>query len=429
MNDPLIWQLILQLIFILISALFAAAESALLALNPAKLKSDAEDGDHRAEKLIALTETPAPFLAAVRTGTTLAGLLGSAFAALHFSGRLARWLEQFVDWNGAMLRTLTAVAVALVLAYFTLLLGQQLPRCIAAQRPMQAARLTAPAVHAVSVVLRPVIWLQSVTVSGLLKLFGLNSASETDNVTEEDIRMMLDVGEEEGCIESTEGEMIDNIFEFNNIQIYDVMTHRVDVEVIDVEDSRADIIDTIRCTGFSRFPVYEGEMDHIIGLLYVKDFFLNEGTPLRELLKEPMYVPDSMICDDLFHKMQRENTHFAIVTDEYGSFLGVITLEDLLEEIVGNIYDEYDKKKEYISPNADGSWNISGRTDLKDIEKALNIELPEHEDFNTLGGLVLSVTAQIPKDGAQFTVEADGLRIQVLRVADRRIEETKVTVL
>ena len=328
-----------------------------------------------------------------------------------------------------MLRTLTAVTVALVLAYFTLLLGQQLPRCIAAQRPMQAARLTAPAVHAVSVVLRPVIWLQSVTVSGLLKLFGLNSASETDNVTEEDIRMMLDVGEEEGCIESTEGEMIDNIFEFNNIQIYDVMTHRVDVEVIDVEDSRADIIDTIRCTGFSRFPVYEGEMDHIIGLLYVKDFFLNEGTPLRELLKEPMYVPDSMICDDLFHKMQRENTHFAIVTDEYGSFLGVITLEDLLEEIVGNIYDEYDKKKEYISPNADGSWNISGRTDLKDIEKALNIELPEHEDFNTLGGLVLSVTAQIPKDGAQFAVEADGLRIQVLRVADRRIEETKVTVL
>ena len=223
--------------------------------------------------------------------------------------------------------------------------------------------------------------------------------------------------------------MIDNIFEFNNIQIYDVMTHRVDVESIDVEDSREEITELIRSTGYSRFPVYEEDQDNIIGILYVKDFFLNQEKSLRELLKEPLFVPDSMICDDLFRKMQQEHTHFAIVTDEYGSFLGVITMEDLLEEIVGNIYDEYDEKEDYIIPNPDGSWTISGRAELKDVEKALDIELPEREEFNTLSGLILNETEEIPKEGDQFEVLVDGLRIQVLKVVDRRIEETRVSLL
>ena len=430
--DPLIWQLILQLLLILINAFFASTEIAVVSLNASKLRADAEEGDKRAAKLLRLLEAPTAFLSTIQIAITLAGLLGSAFAATNFSERLTNWLvldRGFTALPAETLNTLIVILITLVLGYFTLVLGELVPKRIAMQKPMQIARIAAPVVSVLSVLMRPVIWLLSVSVTPVLRLFGLKNQAKSDIVTEEDIRMMLDESEEEGLIESAEGEMIDNIFEFNNIQIYDVMTHRVDVESIDVEDSREEITELIRSTGFSRFPVYEEDQDNIIGVLYVKDFFLNQDTPLRELLKEPIFVPDSMICDDLFRKMQREHIHFAIVTDEYGSFLGVITLEDLIEEIVGNIYDEYDEKEDYIIPNPDGTWTISGRAELKDVEKALDIELSEREEFNTLSGLILNETEEIPKGGDQFEVIVDGLRIEVLKVVDRRIEETRVSLL
>ena len=430
--DPLIWQLILQLLLILINAFFASAEIAVVSLNTAKLRADAEDGDKRAAKLLRLVESPTAFLSTIQIAITLAGLLGSAFAATNFADRLTTWLVQsqgFIALPVSTLNTIIVILITLVLGYFTLVLGELVPKRIAMQKPMQIARIASPVISALSVIMRPVIWFLSISVTGVLRLLGMKNQAKTDLVTEEDIRMMLDESEEEGLIESSEGEMIDNIFEFNNIQIYDVMTHRVDVESIDVEDSREEITELIRSTGYSRFPVYEEDQDNIIGILYVKDFFLNQEKSLRELLKEPLFVPDSMICDDLFRKMQQEHTHFAIVTDEYGSFLGVITMEDLLEEIVGNIYDEYDEKEDYIIPNPDGSWTISGRAELKDVEKALDIELPEREEFNTLSGLILNETEEIPKEGDQFEVLVDGLRIQVLKVVDRRIEETRVSLL
>ena len=430
--DPLIWQLILQLLLILINAFFASAEIAVVSLNTAKLRADAEDGDKRAAKLLRLVESPTAFLSTIQIAITLAGLLGSAFAATNCADRLTTWLVQsqgFTALPVSTLNTIIVILITLVLGYFTLVLGELVPKRIAMQKPMQIARIASPVISALSVIMRPVIWFLSISVTGVLRLLGMKNQAKTDLVTEEDIRMMLDESEEEGLIESSEGEMIDNIFEFNNIQIYDVMTHRVDVESIDVEDSREEITELIRSTGYSRFPVYEEDQDNIIGILYVKDFFLNQEKSLRELLKEPLFVPDSMICDDLFRKMQQEHTHFAIVTDEYGSFLGVITMEDLLEEIVGNIYDEYDEKEDYIIPNPDGSWTISGRAELKDVEKALDIELPEREEFNTLSGLILNETEEIPKEGDQFEVLVDGLRIQVLKVVDRRIEETRVSLL
>lgn len=430
--DPLIWQLILQLVLILINAFFASAEIAVVSLNASKLKADAEEGDKRAAKLLRLLEAPTAFLSTIQIAITLAGLLGSAFAATNFADRLTSFLVQdrgFTAIPAHSLNTLIVILITLVLGYFTLVLGELVPKRIAMQKPMQIARVAAPVISALSVLMRPVIWFLSISVTGVLRLFGLKNQARSDIVTEEDIRMMLDESEEEGLIESAEGEMIDNVFEFNNIQIYDVMTHRVDVELINVEDSREEITELIRTTGYSRFPVYEEDQDNIIGVLYVKDFFLNQDTPLRQLLKEPIFVPDSMICDDLFRKLQKEHTHFAIVTDEYGSFLGIITMEDLIEEIVGNIYDEYDKKKDYIIPNPDGSWTISGRAELKDVEKALDIELPEREEFNTLSGLILNETEEIPKGGDQFEVMVDGLRIEVLKVVDRRIEETRVSLL
>ena len=429
--DPLIWQLILQFLLILITAFVCAAEKALLSLNEAKLISDAEAGDKRAKKLATLVDEPDQFLAAARGLTTLCACLSGAFAAVGLAPRLAGRLAAVPAFSGAgsALNTAAILILAVILCFFTLVLGVLVPKRLAVHKPPLVARYTIPVVSALATLLRPFIWLTSVTASGLLRIFGIRNLEMSDNATEDEIRLMLDESEEEGLIESTEGEMIDNIFEFNNIQVYDVMTHRVDVELIDIEDSREEITELIRDTGYSRFPVYEEDQDNIIGILYVKDFFLNQDTPLRELLKEPIYVPDSVICDDLFRRMQKEHIHFAVVTDEYGSFQGIITLEDLIEEIVGNIYDEYDEKEDYIIPNGDGTWTISGRAELKDVEKALDVELSERENFNTLSGLILSETEEIPRDGDQFTVEVDGLHIEILRVADRRIEETRVSVL
>ena len=431
MSDPLIGHILLTLILILISALMTAAVGAVEAQNAAKLKADAEQGDARAKRVLPLVEVPAPFRFSAQVVSALCALLLGAFGTGHYAPAITYVLMRLPALAGhaVLVYTLVVILQALVLTWLYLVLGRLVPRRLAEQRPVQALRICLPFARFFIALLRPLIALASLCARGLLRALGMNGQAESDTVTEEEIRLMLDESEEEGLIESTEGEMIDNIFEFNNIQIYDVMTHRVDVETIDIEDSRDEITELIRRTGFSRFPVYEDNPDHIIGILYVKDFFLRSDQPIRALLKEPIFVPDSMICDDLFHKMQREHTHFAVVTDEYGSFLGIITLEDLLEEIVGNIYDEYDKRREYITPNPDGSWLISGRAELKDVEKALDIDLPEQDDFNTLGGLVLSVTAEIPRDGAQFEVEVAGLHIKVLRVSDRRIEETQVTLL
>ncbi len=426
--EPLIWQVLFQLFLILLIAILSAADAAMDEVNEAALRDAAEEGDAHAEKLVALLDQEERNREAIHSLNVLLLLFSGAFAAFAGVDRLSA-LGATHTFSEMQLQVLGAVVSVLVVGYVTIVLGIQLPRRIAEHTPVRTARATLPVVHAAAVIIMPIQWLLRVSATGIAWVLRVNESTQPENATEEEIRLMLDESEEEGLIESAEGEMIDNIFEFNNIQIYDVMTHRVDVQCIDVWESRERITEIIRATGYSRFPVFEGKGDHIIGLLYVKDFFLCADAPLRELLKEPIYVPDSMICDDLFRQMQHSNTHFAIVTDEYGAFLGIVTMEDLIEEIVGNIYDEYDKKNDYIQPQPDGIWRISGRTELKDVEKALDIELAERDEFTTLGGLILSETKEIPKDGDTFTVTVAGLRIQVLRVAGRRIEETLVSLL
>lgn len=430
--NPLIWQFTLQFLLILIAANLSAAEKSLVSLNASQLKADAEDGDTRAAALADLADEPDRFLSSVELLSVFTACLGGAFAATNLAPRLVRQLSAIPAFHRLGLYPLSIIAlilISLILCFATMSLGIMIPKRIAMERPYTVAKLTIPTAKALTFLLLPLLWLATLCSALLLRIFGIRHMEISDNATEDEIRMILDESEEEGLIESTEGEMIDNIFEFNNIQAYDVMTHRVDVETIDIEATQEEITELIRSSGYSRFPVYENDPDNIIGLLYVKDFFLNQGTPVRELLKEPIYVPETVICDDLFRRMQKKRIHFAVVTDEYGSFLGIITLEDLIEEIVGNIYDEYDESEDYILPNGDGTWSISGRAELKDVEKALDVVLSERENYNTLSGLILSETEEIPRDGAQFTVDVDGLHIEVLRVCDRRVEETRVSIL
>ena len=431
--DPWGGPLLLQLVLILINGFFAATEVAVLSLNDAKLRHDADEGDHVAAQLLRLSETPNKFLSTIQVCITLAGFLGSAFAADQFASRLAgAFLAAGATVDPAVLNSLCVVLITLVLSYFTLVLGELVPKRIAMQNPEKYARKVYRVLQVCSTLFKPVVWLLSASTNGILRLIGIDPNAEPEEVTEEEIRMMVDMGGESGAIEENEKEMIENIFEFNNHSAEDVMTHRTDVSSIWVGESSEEILKTIRETGLSRFPVYDEDMDDIIGVLSTRSFLLNaqadQPRPLRELIREAYFVPETVQADALFRDMQKKKIHMAIVVDEYGGMSGIVTMEDLLEEIVGNIYDETDREAvAEIVPLTEDTWRISGSAPLEDVAEALDISLPLEEEYDTLGGLIFSQFTTIPQDGATPEVDAFGLHIQVEKIEDHRVESALVT--
>ena len=285
----------------------------------------------------------------------------------------------------------------------------------------------APVADVTMIILSPVTRLCMALGTLVLKPFHIKPADAGDAVTEEDIMQMVDIGEEKGAIEADERDMIENIFEFNNMNAGDCMIHRKDITAIDIESTDAEILETIRQSGLSRFPVYEGSIDNVLGILTTRDYLLSRAdgrnVPLRALVRPAHFVPESVRTDVLFQEMQSRKQHMAIVVDEYGGTSGLITLEDLLEEIVGNIYDEFDPKEEpEITRLSDGRWRISGAAQLESVAEALDIQLPDDLEYDTLGGLVFSRLTEIPSDGKHPVVECFGLRISVEQIADRRVE-------
>lgn len=424
--DP--WgPLLLQLVLIFINGWFAATEVAILSLNEAKLRADAEEGDKVAEKLLKLSEAPNKFLSTIQVCITLAGFLGSAFAAEAFSDPLTQAiLKAGAKIDPALLDTLCVVVITLILAFFTLVLGELTPKRIAMHHPEKMARRGLGIITFCAGLFRPVVWLLSVSTNGLLRLLGIDPDATEEEVTEEDIRALVDMGEESGAIEETEKEMIENIFEFNNRTAENVMTHRTDVTAIWVDEEWDVILQTIRETGLSRFPVYNEDMDDIIGTLNTRVFLLNMQTEhprtMREMIREAYFVPSTVPADQLFHNMQMKKIHMAIVIDEYGGMSGIVTMEDLLEEIVGNIYDEFDPQAEAEITRVDhDTWRISGQASLSDVAEALEMELPLDEDYDTLGGLIFSQFTLIPEDGSHPVVDCCGLHIVVEQIEEHRI--------
>lgn len=429
-DDPLLPKLIVLVILILINAFFAGAEIAVISLSETRLKRQAEEGDKKAQRLLKLTQTPDHFLSAIQIAITLAGFLSSAFAADSFSDPLVTWL---VEQKGVTalepraLNNIMVVLITIVLSYFSLVLGELVPKRIAMKKTEAVARFTLGPVCAVAAVFRPVVWLLSKSTNGVLRLLHIDPNADQEDVSEDEIRMMVDLGEERGAIEASEKELIENIFEFNNTTAEDVMVHRTDMVMVWAQDTNEDILNAILTSGRSRFPVYEEDADHIVGILNTRDFLLSaqeeRPKPLSELLRPAYFVPESVRTDVLFRDMQSKKVHMAIVVDEYGGTSGLVTMEDLLEEIVGNIYDEFDpleeKDIEQIEP---GVWKVSGSCDLERVAQALEAEFPEEEESDTLGGLVFAQLSVIPEDGAQLEVDACGLHIKVLNFTDRRVE-------
>ena len=427
-SDPLLGSLLLQIILILINAFFASSELAVLSLNENKTRKQAEDGDKKAAMLLRMVEAPSSFLSTIQIGITLAGFLASAFAASNFAARLSALLR---GWGLTLLSpgalySVCVVLITLILSYFTLIFGELVPKRVAMKSPEKVAKFAGPVILALATVMKPVVAFLAASTNLVLRLAGVDPKAENEQVTEEEIRMLVDIGEEKGVIEESEAELIENVFEFNNITAADVMVHRTDMTALCIRDSAEEILAVIRESGFSRFPVYDEDADDIVGVLSTREFLLNAQSasplPLGKLLRAPYLVPETIRADVLLREMQKKKAHMAVVLDEYGGTSGLITMEALLEEIVGDIYDEFDEQEEQdIMPLEENLWRIQGGAPLDEINEALHVSLPEDEEFDTLGGLIYSRLTTIPEDGATPCVDAFGLHIQVEKVEDRRV--------
>lgn len=426
--QTIVFQLLVQVILILINAFFAATEIAVISLNANKLRKLEEEGDKLAPKLLHMVEDSSGFLSTIQIAITLSGFLGAAFAGDAFAEYLTAWLLSLgVGIPASVLDTISLVVVTIILSYFTLVFGELVPKRIAMQKSMEMARLSCRVVSAIATIAKPVVKLLSLSTNGVLRLLRMKTDVEEEQVTEDEIRMMIDLGNESGSINEDEKELLHNVFDFSDQTVSDVMTHAADVESISVDATREEVLDTIRSTGLSRFPVYGEDESDILGVLNTRDFlvdWVSDGTKsVRDLMRPAYLVPESLSADDLLRDMQIKKIHLAVVLDEYGELAGVITVEDLLEEIVGNIYDEFDPQEDQeIVQLEDNLWRIAGSADLEDVGEALGLEFPEDEECDTLGGLVFDQLSVIPEDGAQFDVDACGLHIHVEDFSDRRVD-------
>ena len=437
--DPVpLWQTVLfQLCLIGLTALFTLLESAAESLTESRLERLREEGDAHTDRMRAQLPHGEAALSAVQTGLCFLAMLSGCVAALGWAGTLKTALtgvEPLKSLSAEALFRLSLILILLLICFFTRLLGVELPRRMAALHADGVLRALFGPMVFVRRLFVPMTALIGKASGAVMRLMGIDPDQATEQVTADEIMAMVDIGEEKGSIERNEKELIENIFEFNSMTAEDCMIHRTDVTAIDVDISDGELIDLIRETGFSRFPVYDRDIDDIVGILTTRSYLLNarlepeKRKTLRELIRPAYFVPESVRTDVLFREMQSRKSHMAIVVDEYGGTSGLITLEDLLEEIVGNIYDEFDPQdKQDIVPQADGSWRVAGSVELDRLCEALGIEEIDDDEFDTLGGLIFSRLTAIPDDGSHPEVDCFGLHIRVDELTDRRVEWATIT--
>lgn len=421
-----IGPLILQVVLIALNAIFASAEIAVISMNDTKLQKMAKEGDVRAKRLVALTEQPTKFLSTIQVAITLAGLLGSAFAAENFAGALADALKGTgIGVSAAVLETFAVFVITLVLAYFNLVFGELVPKRVGMKKAEGLALGMSGMLTMVSKFFAPLVWFLTASTNGMLKLLGINPEEEDETVSEEEIYMMLEVGAEKGTIDKEETEWIRNVFAFDDTSVEEVCTHRVDVTALGLEESDAEWKETILQSRFTYYPIYKEDHDDIVGVLYTKDYFRLEDKSRENIMakavRKPYYVPETMKADVLFRNMKKEKKHFAVVLDEYGGLSGVISMHDLMELLVGDFNED---EKEIVAVS-ETMWKISGSASLDDVAEKLERKLPV-EEYDTFGGYIFGELGKIPDDGTKFMLEADGMQIQVEKVEGHRIIETIV---
>lgn len=436
--DPagnMVLPVVLTLALILVNAFFAMSEIAIISLNDNKIRKMADGGHKAALKVVKLTEDSSGFLSTIQIGVTLAGFLTASSAAQSFStllaGQIAKWFSleptsavmSFV--NGA-----SVVIITLITSYFSLVLGELAPKRIAIQKSESISFRVVGILLAIQKLMRPFIAILSVSTNLVVRAFGVQPHENSEVVTEEEIRMLVDVGEERGVIEESQKTMINNIFEFDDITAADVMTHRTDIAAVEAEELVDEIVRLSIESGRSRLPVYEEDLDNIIGIVYIRDLLpyvgkAANGHTARDIMRKAHFVPESKSCGKLFSEMTEKHIQMVMVVDEYGGIAGLVTMEDLLEAIVGNMQDEYDNETEEIEQISENTFEIEGITDIEEVEEILNIHLPEGE-YDTLAGMIMAQLGRIPDEGEQPFVEVQGYRFTVVSLDERRIERVLV---
>ncbi|MBP1744421.1 MAG: hypothetical protein H6Q58_1399 [Firmicutes bacterium] len=426
----LIIELLLIFILIFVNAFFSASEMAIVSINKNKINLLASEGNQKALLINKLIAEPSRFLATIQVGVTLAGFLASAFAATSISKYITSMLES-MNIYGA--ESISVIIVTILMSYLTLVLGELFPKRIALNNSEKIAMAVVKPVLFFSKVTKPFVKFLTFSSNILLRIVGITSENLEEKVSEEEIRMLINVGEETGVIKETEKDMIEGIFQFDDTLAKEIMTPRTNVFAIDIETPTEQVVDQVLSEQYSRIPVYEGDIDNIIGVLYMKDLFVSlrlsknsEMGSIRDLLRPAHFVPETKNIDTLFKELQNTKNHMAMLIDEYGGFAGIVTIEDLIEEIMGNIFDEYDESDEDIKKIDQSTYLVNGLMSINDINETLHIDLPS-DNYDTIGGFVVNLMGSIPNEEEQPVLEFEGMKFKIEKVNEKRIEKLKIS--
>ncbi|MBW9150899.1 hemolysin family protein [Clostridium estertheticum] len=429
-NSNIVVQLILIVILTLINAFFASAEMAIVSLNKNKLKHLAEEGNKKAILLSRLIEKPTKFLSTIQVGITFAGFFSSAYVATAIAGKLTLVLSNIsVPYSEGV----ALVVITIGLAYITLVFGELFPKRIALQNSQAIAMFSVVPIMYISKLVTPFVSLLTVSTNILVKITGLGHESKEEKVSKEEIKSLIEVGQEHGVINETEKEMINNIIEFDDKLAREVMTPRTDVYMIDINDHITEYLDELLIERHSRVPVFEGDVDNIVGILHMKDFMIEarkngfENVNIKNILHSPYFVQENKNIDELFKELKSSKNHIAMLIDEYGGFSGVVTTEDITEEIMGNIEDEYDHEEPEIKKVDNNTYIVSGLLSLDDLNEHLDLNLVS-KDYNTIGGFLINLMGCIPKINEERTVEYGDVIFRIEEVRERRIEKIKICI-
>lgn len=435
MKDSILLMLFLQLILIALNAVFACAEIAVISLNDNKLERMAAQGNKKAQRLARLTSQPARFLATIQVAITLSGFLGSAFAADNFSDVLTDWLVGLgVPIPRATMDTIAVIVITLILSYFTLIFGELVPKRVAMKKAEPLALGMSGLISAISKLFAPIVWFLSVSTNLVLRLLGIDPNEEEEAVSEEEILMMVDAGGEKGAIDREEQVFIQNVFRFDDLTAEEIATHRTEVTMLWMDETMDEWAETIYDTRYNFYPVCEDSADHIVGILNAKDYFQladrSREKVLETAVRPAYFVPENMKADVLFRNMKREHHSIAVVLDEYGGMIGIVTLKDLIEELVGDLDTEAEDGSFYspqIVKAEENVWRITGNIELEDLEQATGVPL-KHDLYDTFTGLMFYTLGYVPADGQQVDLEVSNLAIHVSKIRNHQVEEAVVKV-
>ena len=431
MSD-LVKQLLLQIILIALNAFFAATEIAVISLNEKKIRALADDGDKKAVKMLKIIEDPTKFLSTIQIGITLAGFLGSAFAADNFAERLTAFLTKTFEIPQAYMGTIETVSViviTLILSYFTLVLGELVPKRIAMRHKEKLANAVCGMISVFTVILRPIIWFLTVSTNGVLRIFGIDPNEKEEAVSEEDIVIMLDAGADEGALDQDDVEYIKNVFKLDRLSAADVMTQRSAVIAVSEDISDEELVNVIAEEGYSRIPVYSESIDKIVGILHTREYLLKHNNPdfkLEDVMFSPKFVPETMHLDALFKEMQDSHNHIVIVVNEYGLTSGIVSMEDIIEELVGEIWDEQDEAVEPILSISEDTYRVLSNVSIDEFFSFFELDINEEIASTTVNGWLNEHCGNIPEEG--FAFEYENLSICVTKADDIMTHEINVKI-